>query len=63
MTIAHTNYLEAIRTATTEKPVAVSMEFFDHIQAEDPTMYHIIQCEIKAKTCVLIPAGYQLAEV
>lgn len=63
MTTAHANYLESIRTATKEKPFAVSSDFFDKVQNEDPTIFKLLQLEIKARTAIIIPSGYQLAEV
>lgn len=63
MTTAHANYLESIRTATKEKPFAVSADFFDQVQQEYPNFFKLLQLEVKQKTCIIIPTGYQLAEV
>lgn len=60
MTTAHHMYLNSILTATKEKPVAVSYDFLDKVQSDDPELYSRI---IKDKSCLPIPAGFELTEV
>jgi hypothetical protein len=63
MTLAHQNYLESIRNATKERPFAVGSDFLDMLEYDDPVIFGFLQQEIKEKKCLIIPAGYQLAEV
>lgn len=62
MSIAHTNLINSIITATKEKPCAITTDFYDRVQIEDPLTFKCLQAGIREKSCIVIPAGYQLAE-
>ena len=64
MRTAHKNHLEAIRTASKEKPYTVDYDFIDFVKNEYPSMYHMIEKDMQDKICIVLPAGFKLtAEV
>ena len=64
MRTAHKNHLKAIRTASKEKPYTVDYDFIDFVKNEYPSMYHMIEKDMRDKICIVLPAGFKLtAEV